>query len=130
MIKKILLTATTLGLIAIIIGPFGAHGLKPKISPNQFESFQTGVTYQMYHALFLLFLGSTTKVSQKMKYMIFYFIILGVICFSGSIYLLATNDLTAFNFKSIWFITPLGGLLLIMGWAVLLFGIFKYKEKE
>ena len=126
--KKILITASSLGLIAIILGAYGAHGLKPKLSPDQFDSLQTGVTYQMYHALFLLLLGGSIKVSPKLKQKVFYLIFFGVLCFSGSIYLLSTNDLSPINFKFIWFITPLGGLLLILGWVFLLFGFFKLKE--
>jgi len=72
----------------------------------------------MYHALLLLILAMTPHVSGKSKKLIYYFIVAGIFLFSFSIYALATNSLTSFDFKSIAFITPLGGLLLITGWAI------------
>lgn len=63
--KKIITVAAVLGAIAIVLGAFGAHGLKKLISPESIVVFETGVKYQMYHALFLLFLGSTPLVSDK-----------------------------------------------------------------
>lgn len=125
--KSILITATILGVLSVILGAFAAHGLKKLISPEVLSTFETGVKYQMYHALFLLFVGSTTYISSGYKSAIFYLVIVGIIFFSGSIYLLATNALTAFDFKKIGFITPLGGLLLILSWMVLLFNFIKFK---
>ena len=118
--RKLIITAAILGMIAIILGAFGAHALKKALSIEQIVTFETGVRYQMYHALFLLFIGLLDNVTEKTKKTIFFLVIFGVILFSGSIYLLATNDLTAFDFKSIGFLTPIGGLLLIMAWGVLL----------
>lgn len=125
--KSILITATILGVLSVILGAFAAHGLKKLISPEALNTFETGVKYQMYHALFLLFVGSTSYISSGYKSAIFYLVIVGIIFFSGSIYLLATNALTAFDFKKIGFITPLGGLLLILSWMVLLFNFIKFK---
>ena len=118
--RKLIITAAILGMIAIILGAFGAHALKKVLSIEQLVTFETGVRYQMYHALFLLFIGLLDNVTEKTKKTIFLLVVFGVILFSGSIYLLATNDLTAFDFKSIGFLTPIGGLLLIMAWGVLL----------
>ena len=118
--KKLLSTAAILGMIAIILGAFGAHALKKVLSIEQIITFETGVRYQMYHSLFLLFIGLLDNVTEKTKKTIFFLVVFGVILFSGSIYLLATNDLTAFDFKTIGFLTPIGGLLLIMAWGVLL----------
>jgi uncharacterized membrane protein YgdD (TMEM256/DUF423 family) len=125
--KKILITASFLGFIAVIIGAFAAHGLKPKITVDAMRSFETGVRYQMYHALLLLFIGNTKLIPIKIKTIFFYLIIIGVLLFSGSIYLLATNALTGFNFKVIGFITPLGGLILIFAWLLLIINFFKLK---
>ena len=125
--KKIISTGAVFGMIAIILGAFGAHALKKVLSIDQLSSFETGVRYQMYHALFLLFVGLMNDLSQKAKKTIFFLVIFGVILFSGSIYLLATNDLTSFDFKVIGFATPIGGLLLIGAWAVLLFDLLKKK---
>ena len=118
--RKLIITAAILGMIAIILGAFGAHALKKVLSIEQLATFETGVRYQMYHALFLLFIGLLDNVTEKTKKTIFFLVVFGVILFSGSIYLLATNDLTAFDFKTIGFLTPIGGLLLIMAWGVLL----------
>lgn len=125
--KKIISTGAVFGMIAIILGAFGAHALKKVLSIDQLSTFETGVRYQMYHALFLLFVGLMNDLSQKAKKTIFFLVIFGVILFSGSIYLLATNDLTSFDFKVIGFATPIGGLLLIGAWAVLLFDLLKKK---
>ncbi|AEH01124.1 protein of unknown function DUF423 [Lacinutrix sp. 5H-3-7-4] len=120
-----LILGAVYGLLAVIIGAFAAHGLKPKISAEAIQSFETGVRYQMYHALLLLFVGNLEIISAKSKKIIFYLVLIGVIFFSGSIFLLATNTLTAFNFKVIGFITPIGGLLLIISWVVMLINFLK-----
>jgi uncharacterized membrane protein YgdD (TMEM256/DUF423 family) len=122
--KKIISTGAIFGMLAIILGAFGAHALKKVLSLEQLSTFETGVKYQMYHALFLLFIGLST-LSKKAKKSIYYLVVIGVIFFSGSIYLLATNNLTSFDFKVIGFITPIGGLLLISAWAVLIINFLK-----
>ena len=126
--RKIITTAAFLGMTAIILGAFGAHALKKVLNLDQLNTFETGVKYQMYHALFLLFVGLSQTIAEKTKKIIFYFIITGVIFFSGSIYLLATNNLTAFDFRKIGFITPIGGLLLIVGWIWLFVDFYKKKR--
>ncbi len=126
--KKILITAAILGLLSVVLGAFGAHGLKALISEQSIQSFETGVRYQMYHSIVLLFVGVASFISIKKKKIIFYLILFGLIFFSGSIYGLATNDLTSFNFKSIALITPIGGLLLIISWVVLLVSAIKFKQ--
>ena len=126
--RKIISTAAIFGMIAIILGAFGAHALKKILSIDQLATFETGVKYQMYHALFLLLIGILSDITQKTKKKIYYLTLFGVVLFSGSIYLLATNDLTPFDFRTIGFITPIGGFLLILGWAVFLLSILKKKS--
>ena len=126
--KRILILASFLGLTSVIIGAFGAHGLKEVLDAEQLQTFEVGVRYQMYHALFLLFIGLTQKISVKTKSTIFYLVLVGVIFFSASIYGLATNDLTGFDFKKIALITPIGGALLIASWAILLINFLKLKK--
>ena len=126
--KKILITGAFLGIISIILGAFAAHGLKALIPETAIHSFETGVRYQMYHALFLLFLGSNIAVPQKPKKIIFTLILVGVILFSGSIYGLATNSLTSSNFKPIALLKPLGGLLLIFACLIFLINFLNIKE--
>jgi uncharacterized membrane protein YgdD (TMEM256/DUF423 family) len=125
--KKILISASFLGFTAIILGAFAAHGLKELIPLESIQSFETGVRYQMYHALFLLFVGNTSVVSAKNKRVIFYLVVVGWLFFSGSIYGLATNLLTNFDFKVIGFVTPIGGLCFIFAWVLLFIDFLKMK---
>lgn len=108
-----------MGVLAIVLGAFGAHGLEKLVGGDALQTFETGVKYQMYHALFLLVLGSITRLPEQSKKLIYYLVVAGIVLFSFSIYFLATNDLTSFDFKTIGFITPIGGLLLISGWLLL-----------
>jgi uncharacterized membrane protein YgdD (TMEM256/DUF423 family) len=133
--KKLLIAGTILGITGIILGAFAAHGLEKIVDSDSvrlvndeaIKSFETGVRYQMYHAFLLLILGSTSFIGLKFKKIIFYFIIIGVILFSGSIYGLSTNAISSFNFKIIAILTPLGGLSLIIAWLLMLIGILKAK---
>jgi uncharacterized membrane protein YgdD (TMEM256/DUF423 family) len=71
-----------------------------------------------------------TNLSEKTKKIIYSLVVLGVVFFSGSIYLLATNNLTSFDFKTIGFITPIGGFLLISAWGILTFDFLKSNKKK
>jgi uncharacterized membrane protein YgdD (TMEM256/DUF423 family) len=128
--KKILITASILGIISIILGAFGAHALKELIPIESQQTFETGVRYQMYHAILLLFVGSTTLINQKTKMIMYYLIVIGILFFSGSIYGLATNSLTDFDFKTIGVITPIGGLLLILAWGFMFIDFLKKSSKK
>jgi uncharacterized membrane protein YgdD (TMEM256/DUF423 family) len=126
--KKISTTGAVFGMLAIILGAFGAHALKKVLSLEELSTFETGVKYQMYHALFLLFIG-LSSLSEKAKKTIYFLVVIGVIFFSGSIYLLATNGhFIPFDFKAIGFVTPIGGLLLIVAWGILLINLLKKKS--
>ncbi|UZH56368.1 DUF423 domain-containing protein [Salinimicrobium tongyeongense] len=127
--RSLLITGGLFGVIAIILGAFAAHGLKPLLSLESMQTFETGVKYQMYSALFLLVLGGLPIASEKVKSICFYLTLFGVLFFSGSIYLLATNNLTSFDFRTIALITPIGGTLMIIAWIVLLISFFKLKKK-
>ena len=123
--KTIFITGILLGLSGIIFGAFGAHSLKEVVDPTSVESFETGVRYQMYHALLLLIIGSGKsefKFSLKPVYLL---ITLGVIFFSFSIYLLSMRELTGLDLGYFGLITPFGGVLLILGWALLGYRFFK-----
>jgi uncharacterized membrane protein YgdD (TMEM256/DUF423 family) len=126
--KKIISTAAILGFITIILGAFGAHALKAVLTLDQLNTFETGVKYQMYHALFLLFIGTNQTISEKAKKTIFYLVVFGITFFSGSIYLLSTTSITNINISSIGFITPIGGLLLIIAWFWLFIDFMKKKS--
>ena len=125
--KKVLALGAILGGLSVVFGAFGAHGLKSLISTESIVVFETGVRYQMYHAFFLLFVGTTKFLDAQSKNKLFYLILFGVLLFSGSIYGSATNSLTSFDFKIIGFITPIGGLLLILAWILLLIKFLKNK---
>jgi uncharacterized membrane protein YgdD (TMEM256/DUF423 family) len=125
--KKLLISGTVLGILGIILGAFAAHGLKELISEASLQSFETGVRYQMYHAFFLLILGSMHRIPKKSKKAIYILTLVGVLFFSGSIYGLSTNALTPVDFNKIALVTPLGGLLLIGSWVILLISFLKLK---
>lgn len=116
--KKILLIGLAFGIISIILGAFGAHALKKVLSVEQLSSFEVGVRYLMYHALFLLFVGTTTILLPEQKSIILYLTLFGIILFSGSIFLLSSSGVTGINFKFLGPLTPLGGLLLIASWGM------------
>ncbi|MFT5750568.1 MAG: uncharacterized membrane protein YgdD (TMEM256/DUF423 family) [Flavobacteriales bacterium] len=123
--KKLGIAGSLFGLTAVMIGAFGAHGLEDSIDASSLATFETGVKYQMYHALLLL-LVSLFALSEHTKRTLLILFICGIVLFSGSIYGLATNVLTAFDFSKIALLTPLGGLFLILGWVVLLIQFIKY----
>ena len=117
--KTIFVTGIFFGITAILLGAFGAHGLEKLIDAKAIVTFETGVKYQMYHALFLMILGGCNILGNANKKIVYYFIVAGVVCFSFSIYLLATNELSGFDFKKLALLTPLGGILLVTGWILL-----------
>ena len=126
--RKITSIAALMGMLAIVLGAFGAHALKKYLSVEQLTSFETGVKYQMYHALFLLFLAMNPSISEKAKKTVFQLVIFGVIFFSGSIYLLTTKAISGIDFKVIGIVTPIGGTLLILAWSILFWNILKIKR--
>ena len=125
--RKIILLASFIGAAAVIIGAFAAHGLKPILDDLSMDSLGIANRYQIYHAFLLFYIASSNRLTKNQQSILYKLVFVGVIFFSGSIYLLATNILTAFDFKSIGFITPLGGMFLISSW-ILLF-IYNYKNK-
>ena len=125
--KKILMTALSFGFISIVLGAFGAHALKKVLTVDQLNSFEVGVRYMMYHALFLLFLGTTSIVLPEQKNVVYNLTLAGTLFFSVSIFLLSTQELSGFNFKFLGPITPIGGLLLIAAWGVTIYYIITKK---
>jgi uncharacterized membrane protein YgdD (TMEM256/DUF423 family) len=106
------------GMLAVIFGAFGAHALKKILSEDQLKSFETGVKHQMYHAIVLLFVGSSFSSPNELMSWCF---IIGTTLFSFSIYGLVLSDAKGKKRKFLGPITPLGGLLLVIGWGMLLF---------
>ena len=126
--RRILAAAAFFGMTAVIIGAFGAHALKEKLDAAHLAIFETGVKYQFYHALLLLFVGVYGGIPEKKKKAVYYLVTIGIVFFSGSIYLLATDSMNAFDFTKIGVITPIGGTLLIVGWLLLFIEFLRKKS--
>ncbi|MFT4685001.1 MAG: uncharacterized membrane protein YgdD (TMEM256/DUF423 family) [Flavobacteriales bacterium] len=119
-----LILTSILGALTVILGAFGSHVLKEKLGAEGLETFETAVKYQMYHVIVLLVVNSMIQLSIKSKNNISLFFFLGILFFSGSLYLITIFGV---NPKNIWFVTPLGGLFFILGWLRLLYYLFKGK---
>ena len=126
--KNIVVTAAILAAITIAIGAFGAHGLKQLVSAESLATFETGVRYQMYHVLGLLVIGFTSTIPLSTKKWVFRFFCLGIIFFSGSIYLLALKEQLPVSVSFLGPVTPIGGLLFILGWVRLAYGLLTIKR--
>lgn len=125
--KIFLIIGSILGGLSVALGAFGAHGLKKLVPPETVATYQTGVQYQMYHALALLLIGvlADRLYSSYLGWAGFLFLG-GVVLFSGSLYLIVS--MYAMNKAvptGIGIITPIGGLLFIAGWILFLIGMIK-----
>jgi uncharacterized membrane protein YgdD (TMEM256/DUF423 family) len=130
--KKFVTAGALLGAIAVALGAFGAHGLKKIVSAETVQVFQTGVQYQMYHALVLLLTGLLyEKCYQKFVRIAGILFIIGIILFSGSLYLLTAGkaaETTSLDKAGI--ITPFGGIAFIAGWLFLFLAAMKKNERS
>jgi len=117
----IIATAATFGMLSVILGAFGAHALKKILSEKQLHSFEVGVKYQMYHAIVLLVLSFKSNTISSATYWCF---TLGIVLFSFSIYGLVLSDAKGRKLRFLGPITPIGGLLLVSGWLLLLLSAF------
>jgi uncharacterized membrane protein YgdD (TMEM256/DUF423 family) len=124
------ITGIVLIVIAIILGAFGAHALKEKLEPAQLNSFEVGVRYQMYHGLALLALGLAANQFQFSLKLYNRMIIVGVIAFSLSIYLLAIQGIIGTKLSFLGPITPIGGSILIIAWIILLVRFIRFKPTK
>jgi len=108
--------------LAVLLGAFGAHALKSKVLPEDLAIFETGVRYHFYHALGLLIIGAIGfQVSQEIIQLPATLITVGIVIFSGSLYLLVLA-----NIRWLGAITPIGGLCFIFGWLLLAYNLFRY----
>ncbi|AUC21194.1 hypothetical protein BTO15_03295 [Polaribacter sejongensis] len=119
--KIALISGAFFGMSAVIFGAFGAHLLKKKLNTDQLQSFETGVKYQMYHAIVLLVLGFQLNHQITIDNYIINFFIIGIILFSFSIYGLVISSANNKKLKFLGPITPLGGLCLVLGWGLLIY---------
>lgn len=115
------------GLLSVVLGAFGAHAFKKILSVERLESFETGVRYQMYAAFFLLIVAYILKFDSSSEKWISWLMIFGTLLFSFSIYFLSFQDYWGVNLKFLGPITPLGGLLMILSWGMLIFYFAKAK---
>jgi uncharacterized membrane protein YgdD (TMEM256/DUF423 family) len=125
--KGFLITGSILGALAVILGAFGAHGLKKVVPAETVSTFETGVKYQFYHCFALILAGILAEKfsSQWMAYAGYAFII-GVILFSGSLYLLTALKATGtVGLSGIGIITPFGGLFMVAGWIFMMIAFLK-----
>jgi uncharacterized membrane protein YgdD (TMEM256/DUF423 family) len=125
--KLFLGLGTFLAGLGVILGAFGAHGLKKLVGPDTVATYQTGVQYQMYHAFALLVVGILYERLQSnlLNYAGALFIA-GIVLFSGSLYLLASlKAMNKVGLSGVGLITPIGGLFFIAGWVLLLIAVLK-----
>lgn len=126
--QKLFLTiGTILAGLAVVLGAFGAHGLKKIVDADTVSVYQTGVQYQMYHALALIVVGILAdRIANNFINYSGYLFITGVVFFSGSLYLIASfKAMNKVVSPGIGILTPIGGLLFILGWLLLLIAILK-----
>ena len=125
--KSVVIIGVVMLVIAIILGAFGAHGLKEHLTPEKLNTFEVGVRYQIYHGLaFLILVLSADKVLVSLKLPI-RLIFAGVLMFSVSIYFLAIQEMLGVSLKFLGPVTPLGGVLMITGWILFLVKIIRSK---
>ena len=114
--RTFVLAGAVAGLVAVGFGAFGAHGLRGRLSPEMLAVFETGVRYQMYHALALLLTAAlVTRFPGKAMVAAGWLFVAGIVLFSGSLYLLAVTGVTVLGA-----ITPVGGVAFLAGWASLI----------
>ena len=121
MIQFTLMVAAAFGMLAIILGAFGAHALKKTLNDEQLKSFETGVKYQMYHAIVLVLLAFQFQFTEAIETYIVYSFMSGILLFSFSIYGLVLSSAQGKKMRFLGPITPLGGLLLTIGWGLLMY---------
>ncbi|RNL56514.1 DUF423 domain-containing protein [Pedobacter jejuensis] len=126
--KRIILTASFFGAVAVLLGAFGSHGLKSLVDASSLEIWQKGVNYQFYHTFALLYLSTFARYRNKLINIAYFCFTFGIVLFSGSLYLLATRSILNIGFVDvIGPITPIGGLLFVLGWIMLFFAAVKDK---
>ncbi|MCU7550825.1 DUF423 domain-containing protein [Chitinophagaceae bacterium LB-8] len=128
MAKIYMILGTVLGGLAVILGAFGAHGLKQLVPPETVSSYQTGVQYQMYHAFALLLIGILAERTANASFLNYagMSFVTGVVLFSGSLYLMASlKAVNKVGISGMGIITPIGGLFFILGWCLFLIALAK-----
>ena len=122
--NKLISIAALLAFLSVAIGAFGAHTLNELLTTEKLNSFETGVKYQFYHSLALLIIGLNAN-KLNATTLIGKFMLIGIVFFSFSIYLLSLQELIGINLSRLGPITPIGGLLLMISWLILIFKNYK-----
>lgn len=127
--RTYLIVAAILGGLSVILGAFGAHGIKPVVSADVFQVYQTAVTYQFYHVFALLAVGILFRwYPNKLMSLAGLFFIIGVVLFCGSLYLITAMMHGGKTVSpGVGIVTPIGGLFFIAGWILMLLGIVMKK---
>lgn len=123
----VLIIATIYGMLSVVLGAFGAHAFKNILSTEKLASFETGVRYQIYHAIVLLVIGFALSFSSPLEKWAAICFILGIFLFSFSIYFLSFSEYWGINLRFLGPITPLGGFFMIIGWSLLIIYFIRYK---
>ena len=125
--KELVLTfGGIFGTLAVVFGAFGAHALKRKLSEDQLKSYETGIKYQMYHALVLILCGVIFPFIESSQIVMAWFFLIGTILFSFSIYGLVLSDARGKKISFLGPVTPVGGLLLVLGWVLLTYNLSRW----
>jgi uncharacterized membrane protein YgdD (TMEM256/DUF423 family) len=125
--RTFLILASILGALSVILGAFGAHALKKMVSAEAVATFETGVRYQFYH-IFALFVVAILYEKFPNRWMVWSgdCFLLGILLFSGSLYVLTALDATQnVGLRKIGIITPIGGLFFVAGWILMIAGFFR-----
>jgi uncharacterized membrane protein YgdD (TMEM256/DUF423 family) len=130
MMKKLLIGGVVFSCTGVMLGALGAHALKEQLDASQLASFETGVRYQLFHGLALMVVALIPVLSNSVKNLVFWFFVVGLVLFSGSIYGLSTQAITGTKLSFLGPVTPVGGLLLILGWLFVLFKLFQFKTTK
>ncbi|MCW3127320.1 MAG: hypothetical protein JWO03_2978 [Bacteroidetes bacterium] len=127
--RRMLIAICVSGFLAVALGAFGAHSLRPHLSDHQAAIWDKAVAYQFYHTLAALIAFVLYDV-KYVRYLLTaaYLFLIGVAVFSGSLYVLATADLTGFPKDVAGPLTPVGGILFLLGWGTMIFAVVKYPK--
>jgi uncharacterized membrane protein YgdD (TMEM256/DUF423 family) len=130
-IKYVLITGFGFVFLAVALGAFGAHVLEPYHSTLQKETYDTGIRYHFLHAFGIIICGILSTVIPKFEIKwAFWCFLGGIICFSGSLYLLSLSEVLSLPKSVLGPITPLGGLLFLAGWLLLILQTLKTNKRR
>jgi len=123
--KKLIIIGAFTALLAVVIGAFGAHGLKALLAPAQLNTFEIGVRYQFYHSFAILLTGILYfHFTNKKLITAGWFFLVGILLFSGSLYLLSCREILGIaSWTFLGPLTPIGGVLFIIGWGMIIWGV-------